>query len=267
MDVSLTDGTVVHVDVAGQGSSVVLLHGVMMSGRFFGEQLAGDLPKSHELIVPDYRGHGASEKVQHGHTVAHYAQDLRDVLASLATVRPVLVGWSMGAMVAWEYVKRYGCDSVAGIVVVDQPPSDFGWEGYEFGLMTVEGLAENVKGIQTDQRAVAETFADLMQHAPLPERSAWIVEEIMKVPAAVASTILTDQTLRDYRSFLPVLTCPCLVAFGLDPKMNDPSAGQMISDAIPGSEFVTFENSSHMPFLEEPGIFDSLLTRWISNLP
>jgi hypothetical protein len=88
---------------------------------------------------------------------------------TLATFRPVLVGWSMGAMVAWEYVKRYGCDSVAGLVVVDQPPSDFSWEGYEFGLMTVEGLAENVKGIQTDQRAVAETFADLMQHVPLPE--------------------------------------------------------------------------------------------------
>jgi len=42
--------------------------------------------------------------------------------------RPVLVGWSKGAMVPFEYLKAFGQDAVAGIVIVDQPPSDFASE-------------------------------------------------------------------------------------------------------------------------------------------
>jgi hypothetical protein len=129
--------------------------------------IAGEHQYEHlvDPIDPKFKGSRADDQT------SRYERTCPKSLVhpTLATFRPVLVGWSMGAMVAWEYVKRYGCDSVAGLVVVDQPPSDFSWEGYEFGLMTVEGLAENVKGIQTDQRAVAETFADLMQHVPLPE--------------------------------------------------------------------------------------------------
>ena len=159
-----------------------------MSGRFFHEQLDGALPDSFTVVAPDYRGHGQSEKVHSGHTVAGYARDLRSLLIALQIERPVLVGWSMGAMVAWEYVKEFGSDSIAGLVVVDQPPSDFAWDGYPFGLMTLAGLAENVEALQGDQRAVAQEFADLMQHVPDHSRTAWIVDEILKVPASIAST-------------------------------------------------------------------------------
>ena len=266
MDVQLDTGASLHVEVRGDGPALVLLHGVMMSGRFFSEQLSGELANSFQVAVPDYRGHGRSEKVQVGHTVSGYARDLHSLIVALGLESPILVGWSMGAMVAWEYLRTFGSAGLTGLVVVDQPPSDFAWEGYPFGLMTLAGLAENVEGLQTDQRAVAEEFAQLMQHEPDPERSTWIVEEIMKVPASVASTILTDQTLRDYRELLGEIDLPTLVAFGGDPKMNDPAAGQYIADEIRGSEFVVFDKSSHMPFLEQPEEFDRVLSDWAAGL-
>jgi hypothetical protein len=37
-----------------------------------------------------------------------------------------------------------------------------------------------------------------MQDEPQTDVSAWMVEEIMRVPSAVASTILVNQTLREY---------------------------------------------------------------------
>ncbi len=267
MEIQLVTGPTIHFEKLGEGQPLVFLHGVMMSGRFFAEQLAGALPASFEVVVPDYRGHGKSEKVPNGHTVAGYARDTHELIESLGLERPILVGWSMGAMVAWEFVKAFGTDSLAGMVVVDQPPSDYAWDDYPFGLMTLAGLAENVEGLQDDQRSVAEEFAQLMQHNPDPERTNWIVEEIMRVPASVASTILTDQTLRDFRDLLSEISCPTLVAFGGDPKMNDPAAGQFIVDRIPNSELVIFDESSHMPFLEEPAKFDRVLADWIARLP
>jgi non-heme chloroperoxidase len=154
-------------------------------------------------------------------------------------------------MVVSEYLNAFGSDAVSGIVIVDQPPSDFAWDGYPYGVLTVEALAEMVEGLQLDQRAVAEEFAGLRQHEPRADVSAWMVEEVMRVPSAVASTILVNQTLRNNRPFLPHITCPALVAFGKDPKPTPPEAGEYIASQIPGARFELFEHSSHVRFLEE----------------
>ncbi|MGA7987901.1 MAG: alpha/beta hydrolase [Candidatus Dormiibacterota bacterium] len=265
MEQRLSSDVTLHVVDEGDGSPIVFVHGVMMSGRFFEKQVSG-LRAKHRVVVPDLRGHGQSEKVLSGHTVGNYAQDLQLLFAARSIARPVLVGWSMGAMVVYEYLKAFGSDSVAGVVIVDQPPSDFAWEGYPFGVLTVEALAEMVEGLQLDQRAVAEEFAGLMQHEPKPEVSAWMVEEIMRVPAAVASTILVNQTLRDYRTFLHEISCPALVAFGRDPKLTPPEAGEYIASQIPGARFEVFEHSSHVPFLEEAERFNVLVQEFSASL-
>ena len=91
------------VEDAGAGPPVVFVHGWSMSGRFFQRQLHG-LSAGHRVVVPDLRGHGRSEKALHGHTVPGYARDLQALLVQLGVHRPVLVGWSMGAMVASEFI-------------------------------------------------------------------------------------------------------------------------------------------------------------------
>ena len=265
MEQRLSSDVTLHVVDEGDGPTIVFVHGVMMSGRFFEQQVSG-LSGSHRVVVPDLRGHGQSEKVLSGHTVANYAQDLHLLFAARSIERPLLVGWSMGAMVVYEYLKAFGSDSVAGVMIVDQPPSDFAWEGYPFGVLTVEALAEMVEGLQLDQRAVAEEFAGLMQHEPKPETSAWMVEEIMRVPSAVASTILVNQTLRDYRPFLPEISCRALVAFGKDPKLTPPEAGEYIASQIPGARFELFEHSSHVPFIEETERFNAMVSEFATAI-
>ena len=129
------------VEDAGTGAPVVFIHGWSMSGRFFQRQLAY-FAGTHRVIIPDLRGHGRSEKTTRGHTVPNYAADLHAILAGLSVERPVLVGWSMGAMVGYEYLRAFGPDSVAGLVIVDQPPSDFAWDGYESGVIPRDALRD-----------------------------------------------------------------------------------------------------------------------------
>lgn len=265
MDQDLGDGVVLHVEEDGSGPPIVLLHGVMMSGRFFQRQLDGGLA-GHRVVVPDFRGHGRSSKVLSGHTVANYAQDLRRLLGSLGVERPVLLGWSMGAMVVYEYLRAFGSAEVRGIAIVDQPPSDFAWDGYPFGVLTPQALAEMIEGLQLDQPAVAAEFASLMQHEPRDEVTAWMTEEILRVPAAVASTILADQTLQDYRPLLPTIDCPTIVMFGRDPKLTPPEAGEWIAAHVPGARFEVFEHSSHCPFYEEAGRFNATFGAWAAQL-
>jgi non-heme chloroperoxidase len=250
----------------GEGQPLVFLHGVMCSGRFFDaqvERLAG----AFRVIAPDMRGHGDSEKTLAGHTVPIYARDLGALLESLGAERPVLIGWSMGAMVAYEYLRAFGSGGVAGLVVVDQPPADFAWgDGYEFGLFTPEVLAEAVEAIQTDPAAVAHEWAELMLHAPTPETVAFFVEQLSKVPPAIGATILVDQTFRDYRQFMRTIDVPTLVAFGGDDKATNPEAGRWIADRIPGSSLRIFDASSHCPFFEVPDEFARALERFVREV-
>lgn len=260
-----TNGVTLHVEDEGAGFPLVFVHGWSMSGRFFAEQLR-HFAASHRVVVPDLRGHGGSEKTLAGHTVANYAQDLRGALAALGVERPVLIGWSMGAMVAYEYLAAFGGESVAGIVIVDQPPSDFAWDGYAFGAFTLQALDETNQALQLDARAVAEEFAGLMFHEPDEETRAWVAEEILRVPPAIASTILVDQTLRDYREFLARIDVPALVLFGEDAKLMSPDAGRYIADRIPGARLQTFPRSSHCPFLEEPDAFNAALEEFVAAI-
>jgi non-heme chloroperoxidase len=259
-------GVELNVRDAGQGRPVVFLHGVMCSGAFFQPQLERAAGGAWRAIVPDFRGHGDSEKVLEGHTVPNYADDIRALMESMGVERPVLVGWSMGAMVAFEYLRQHGKAGVAALVIVDQPPSDFAWDGYDFSMFTAEVLAHTVAAVQMDPTAVATEFAELMLHAPTPDIVARFVEELIKPPPAVATSILVDQTFRDYREFLPEIAVPTLVAFGGDDKATNPAAGKWMADRIREARLEIFEASSHCPFFEEPEAFNRVLEEFLGTL-
>ena len=253
------------VEDEGSGSPIVFIHGWSMSGRFFRRQLEY-FRAMHRVVIPDLRGHGRSEKVLHGHTVPNYADDVRALLDDLGIRRPVLAGWSMGAMVAFEFLRAFGADSIAGLVIVDQPPSDFAWDGYEFGPMTVEALREMNVQIQLDQAAVVDEFTRLMLHRPDEQTISWMRSEILEVPPVIGSTILVDQTLRDYREFLPQINVPTLVLFGEDDKLTSPRAGEYIANRVPGASLRTFPESSHCPFWEESDSFNHAIADFITGL-
>jgi len=170
-------------------------------------------------------------------------------------------------MVAYEYLSEFGQDSVAGLVIVDQPPADFAWGGgYEFGMFTVQEILHAVEGIQTDLAGLADGWAELMLHDPTPETKRSLVEEVTKVPPAIGTSILVDQTLRDYRGFLPTVRVPTLVAFGADDKATSPAAGHWIAETIPDARLEIFARSSHCPFLEEPDAFNHALASFLKEL-
>ncbi|MGQ0668210.1 MAG: alpha/beta fold hydrolase [Actinomycetota bacterium] len=260
------NGVTLNVRDRGEGRPIVFIHGVMCSGRFFDRQLEF-FSRGFRVVVPDLRGHGDSERAQTGHTVSNYARDLRALFEAIGVERPVLVGWSMGAMVAYEYLKEFGQDDVAGLVIVDQPPSDFAWsDGYPFGLFTLEALGETVEHIQMDLPSLAEGFAGLMLHEPSPEMTALLVAEITKVPPVIGTSILVNQTFQDYRPFLPEIKIPTLVLFGGDDKATSPEAGKWMAGVLPDSRLQIFDRSSHCPFLEEPDAFNAALLTFLEEL-
>jgi pimeloyl-ACP methyl ester carboxylesterase len=260
------DGAVLRYEERGSGRPLVLLHGVCMSSEFFREQL-GPLSAAHRVIAVDFRGHGRSPACDHGHTVAQYARDVHQLIERLSLDDVVLVGWSMGSIVTWQYLRQFGIHRLAAQVVVSQGPSDLKRADWPLGMLELGELADLCDAIQEDMADAFADFAPAMFAEPLDEAArAWVLHEILRCRPTTATSILLSQTLPDARAVLHDLALPTLLVWGRDEKLMPVAAGEWIRDQVPGSELVIFERSGHCPMLEEPARFNELLAEFVGRL-
>src|SRR3978361_343068 len=64
---------------AGEGSAVVLLHGIG-SNSLTWEPVGSALAEAHDVIAPDFLGHGASAKPRGDYSLGAFASGVRDLL-------------------------------------------------------------------------------------------------------------------------------------------------------------------------------------------
>ena len=112
-------GAEIFVRSGGSGPVVVLLHGYTHTGDMWGP-LAGELAKTHRVIVPDLRGLGRSSRPVDGYDKKTEAGDIRAVVLALGHDLAAVVGHDIGNMVAYAYAAQYP-DSVERLVVMDAP--------------------------------------------------------------------------------------------------------------------------------------------------
>lgn len=265
--IRITDRLDLHYEESGAGRPIVFVHGVWMSGRYFHRQLVG-LSASHHAIALDLRGHGRSTHTPDGHTMATYAGDLRAFLKAKGLRDVVLTGWSMGCMVIWDYFKQFGDENVAAAIFVDQSPSDFKWPDWDLGLFDLPTLVHLMSAVQTGREKVYRDFIPMLfKRPPGAADVEWMVAENMRLPASIASAVLFDQTMQDYRADLAQVTVPTLViAGGMADKLLPTESVKFVHENIPGSQYSVFDDSNHCPFLEEPERFNREVDAFVGAL-
>ncbi|HEY7417766.1 MAG TPA: alpha/beta hydrolase [Ktedonobacteraceae bacterium] len=97
---------------------VLLIHGLASASHIWNFVAPLLAEQGYDVIALDQRGHGESEKPDHGYDFSTILADDRAFLQALNLERPVLVGHSWGAMVALQYAGTYpeDCNS---LVLVD----------------------------------------------------------------------------------------------------------------------------------------------------
>ncbi|WP_458206920.1 alpha/beta fold hydrolase [Haladaptatus sp. NG-SE-30] len=260
------NGATLYYEERGEGTPVVFLPGVMTGVRFFRPQLSA-LSDDFRTVALDYRGHGRSEKTEMGHTVPQYARDLRAFLDQRELDDVVLVGWSMGALVAWEYVDQFGTDGIRGLVNVDMSASAFQWDDFEHGSTDLERLVGTLELIQTDQSAFIEQLVEAaFEEPPSDETRTLVFDELSRTPPPIKSAILFDYTMRDYRDVLPDIDVPTLVCASADEEWRTVAAVEDVADRVPDTEFELFEESGHCITLEEPEHFNRAIAEFTESL-
>lgn len=265
MSVIQCNGANLYYEEDGSGQPIVFLHGAAAGLRYFEPQLTG-LSDEHRAIAFDFRGHGRSEKTELGHTLPQHARDLRAVLDALDLDDVVIVGWSMGAIVSWEYVDQFGTDRIRALVDVDMEPSPFQRKGYEYGNYNVEGLRETLVSIQTNPLELIDRSVEaLLNDPPSRELRNVMFDENSRTPPPIQGAMLLE-LMRDYRDVLPEIDVPTLVCAGADEKWRSVASVEYAAELIPDAGFERFEDSGHCLTLEEPEKFNRVVGEFVSSL-
>jgi len=261
------DGLRLHYrDYPGQEDgrpALLCLPGLTRNARDF-EPLAEKLAGQWRMICPDMRGRAESAYAKDPMTYVPltYLHDLERLLTDLALTRFVIVGTSLGGIIAMIMASTRP-DRIAGAVI-----NDVGPKIEEAGLARIRGYVGSGSTHPTwvhAARSVAENNADVFPGYRLDQWLAMAkrlyrlnssgrvvldydmrIAEPLRVPGGETGVDLWP-TLAGFRN-LPTL----IVRGGLSDLFSAATAERMREDVGGDTEIVTVPRVGHAPLLNEP---------------
>jgi len=252
--------TSLHVETAGDGPPLVLLHGFAMHGGVFAPILQA-LARRHRVHVVDLPGHGYSSEAQ----ATSLAGVADAVVSSLALDEPAtFLGWSFGGLVAQHIAHARGRDVAALVLVCTSPRfvADAGWPH----AMSAQTLARFGDELRVAYRPTLQRFLTLQVQgseagrATLSALRQALFARGAPSPATLASVL---QILKgsDMRTEAPRIAAPTLVVTGSRDALTPAAAGAWLAQAIPRARLAQIEGAAHAPFLSHRDEFlDALRT-------
>lgn len=250
-----------HAADRGAGPPVLLLHGLGWDHRLWAATQA-DLARHHRTIAPDLRGHGQTPATAGGWTVHDLAADCRRLLDQLDVERCVVVGFSMGGMVAAALAQAVP-ERITGLVLAGCVVH-----------VTPEQSAATEAMLERARRFGAEAFA--REQANAIWHPAWraahpdAVERFVRARAAMDQDALA-MAFRctrglDLRPGLADLTMPTLVIAAAQDPFVPLDEARAITAAIRGAQLEVLEFCGHMLTIEQPERFQALLDRFLATI-
>ena len=224
-------------------SGILLIHAEPFSCRFW-QRNVPELARRFRVVAMDVRGRGESGKTDDGHSIGQYARDLRHVLQTVGLASAVVVGWSLGGSIVWNYMRQFGSERLAGYVNLDQPPTRF---------VSEEHLQQRLAAIRTRrlQHHTNTVHGYFGPEAEVPEETLrWMVYECMKTPTSAHATVVEESFRADYSPFMAEVSVPARTFWSRYGSIR-PEVAEVMRKAMRGSELVYFERSGHLiPWIE-----------------
>ena len=263
------DGVRLHYTEAGAGEVLVMIPGWSQTAAQFKHQLSG-LSDRYRVIALDMRGHGESDKPNHGYRLHRLAADVHEFILANDLKRVTLAGHSMGCSVIWAYWELYGRERVNKLILIDQMPMitanpiwadeekvDAGAILDKDTLYSVTNSLAGPDGVKTTEGFIGGMFN---QSYPRDEL-AWVVQQNLKMPRPYAARLLYDHATNDWRDVIPLIDIPTLVVGGKASLVGWKSQ-VWIGKQIPGARteiFETEEGGNHFMFMENPDKFNRIV--------
>jgi len=234
------------------GDTIVCLHGAGGNSGLFGDVLER-LAKEHSPIAIDFPGHARSGSLDSLGSVARIGAHLRGVLAALRVPRCVLLGGSMGGMVALETALVAPELVKALVLVASGARVPVSHEYLERWRLISEGKARR----EFDRRDYpASATPDVMRRG--------FMEDIKTDPRVVYQNALAVRDF-DREADLGRVSCPTLVVVG-DEDAESAGPSEILAARIPGARKLVLPKVGHRVALLAPEALSEAVLEFLRGI-
>jgi pimeloyl-ACP methyl ester carboxylesterase len=244
------------------GLPVVLIHGYAASAAQWQPllpYLAGERP----VLAPDLLGFAEAPTPPPPYTAERWADQVARLLDALALPRAIVIGHSLGGLVALTAALRYP-DRVAGLGLIASlglPPAPGAspWRGFSslgLRLLGAPGVGEAVFLSVRGQRRLAAAMALGAYHdparAPADAVDAW--HALINRPGAHRAYIGVVRRLRHLTAPLRpgLVTQPTAIVWGANDRGLPASLAREFQRLIPQADVTIIPATGHVPHSEQP---------------
>ncbi|CAN5243098.1 alpha/beta hydrolase [soil metagenome] len=238
---------------------VVLIQGLGLSSRFWFDQ-SELLSDDSRVILLDNRGTGQSDRPRGPYRLPAMADDVAAVMDACAVKSAIVVGISMGGMIAQHVAMRYP-KRVSGLVLMATAP------GHPWSILPKMSTIATLLSAPLQRGKTSRRYNRLL----LPECELDRANEhLARWPAALEIDPISTKTF--LRQFFGVMTnwtggrhahieCPAVVITGADDILIPPENSARLAKRIPRSHLQILPDVAHAVPLLRPNVVRGALEK------
>jgi 3-oxoadipate enol-lactonase len=241
-------------EAAGAGAPVVFVHGIGGSARIWEAQLMTFCAAGHTSVAVNLLGYGGRPPVSEV-TFEALATDVEALVASIGLDRPVLVGHSLGGMVAQTMVRRQ--PGVYRAVVLCATSPAFGNPSGDFQKKFVSDRLAPLAAGRTMTELAPSIVDEIMGPKPDAAARAHAIAIMGGTPADTYRANVHGIVTFDERANLANIRIPVLCLAAEHDRNAPPPMMERMAGKIPDARYVCLPSVGHLPNLEAPDAFDA----------
>lgn len=233
----------------GAGSPLLLINGWTASALVWPQEFLRRLEERHRVIRIDVRGGGYSRAAAPVFRMADLADDAHRVLSETAATPAVVVGYSLGGMIAQELAIRHPADVARLVLVSTSPPAPAALRATDsitWHMFRRRRPGESYRAYLHDlwARAAGPGFPDRR-----PDLMAELVDQLAERPttrfAAMAQARAAGSWYGPQR--LSRISAPTTVLHGRADVLRPVGNGMRLSRLIPGARYIEVDAGHLLP--------------------
>jgi pimeloyl-ACP methyl ester carboxylesterase len=248
------DGMSLAYEDLGAGEPAFLLvHGWGTERSLFAP-LAAWATRAHRVVAVDLCGFGESDASGRPYSIAAYADDLAFVCEQIGLAPAVVVGHSMGGIIALDFAARYGKHVSATVLL----------EAMVVAPDVIEGLRPVLAGVRSPdcREFVARLMTYLTGPGFDPERRSRLVRGIQECPQQVLVAAMEAILAFDSVAAAARVTSPLLYV-GTDVRYTDEDRFRVL---CPQLQMERLAGCGHYFPLEVPDQLHTVIDRFVRQL-
>ena len=249
----------------GAGPVILMLHGIGGGHRAFAPQVETFASLGYRAVAWDMPGYGHSAPID-PYTFKGLAQSCITLIESLLAGKPtgvILLGHSMGAMVAQEVVARRP-ELVNRLILCGTSPS-FGKPDGDWQRDFIAQRTAPLDAGQTMAQLAEVLVPQMIGPGSLPEGVALATHCMASVNPPTYRKALEALVTFDRRAALALIQVPTLLVAGEFDKNAPPAVMQKMAARIAGSRYAELPGIGHLQNLEAPDEFDALVLGFLAD--